>query len=96
MMRTEIENSDFGQIKEETNDNIKCEKDLKYIMKLNKWVVVSNNKHTKFQRYVIFNGEKSPTKQTYIRSVSPSNNSNSYKCIMRILRQQNNNVIKII
>jgi len=82
--------------KEMNKTQVKSDKDLKRIMELNKWVCVSSKKHEKFQRNVLLKGEKNFKKQTYIKSVSPSNCSNYYRYSMRILKQQNENVDKII
>ena len=88
-----------GMNEEELSDLMRTpinnEKQLKNVMSLNKWDIVSTNKHIKYQRMVVLKGAKSPIKQTYIRSVSASGDK-EYVYILRNIRQQNSNLSYIV
>ena len=79
------------ELRHEMSFPVNNEKELKKIMDLNKWSLISTNKHVKFQRNVIYKGEVTPRKQTYTRSVSASGRK-EYVYILRIMKHQNDNI----
>ena len=83
------------ELRHEMSFPVNNERELKKIMDLNKWNLISTNKHFKFQRNVIYKGEVTPKKQTYTRSVSASG-SKEYVYILRIMKHQNDNIQYII
>ncbi len=83
------------ELRHEMSYPVSNERELKRIMDLNKWSLVSTNKHIKFQRNVIYKGEVTPKKQTYTRSISASG-SKEYVCMLRIMKHQNDNIQYII
>ena len=83
------------ELRHEMSFPVNNEKELKKIMDLNKWSLISTNKHVKFQRNVIYKGEVTPKKQTYTRSVSASGRK-EYVYILRIMKHQNDNIQYII
>ena len=83
------------ELRHEMSFPVNNEKELKKIMDLNKWSLISTNKHVKFQRNVIYKGEVTPRKQTYTRSVSASGRK-EYVYILRIMKHQNDNIKYII
>ena len=83
------------ELRHEMSFPIHNERELKKIMDLNKWNLISTNKHVKFQRNVIYKGEVTPKKQTYTRSVSASGKK-EYVYILRIMKHHNDNIKYII
>ena len=80
-----------AELKSEMNIPVNNEKQLNRILLLNNWNLVSTNKHMKFQRSVLYKGENTRRKQTYIRSISPSG-TKEYVYILRNIRNQNDNL----
>ena len=83
------------ELRHEMSFPVHNERELKKIMDLNRWSLISTNKHVKFQRNVIYKGEVTPKKQTYTRSVSASGKK-EYVYILRIMKHQNDNIKYII
>ena len=83
------------ELRHEMSFPVHNERELKKIMDLNRWSLISTNKHVKFQRNVIYKGEVTPKKQTYTRSVSASGKK-EYVYILRIMKHHNDNIKYII
>ena len=54
------------ELRHEMSFPVNNERELKKIMDLNRWSLISTNKHVKFQRNVIYKGEVTPKKQTSV------------------------------